>query len=38
MGKTEVPSEKSVLVPLRPSQIPHGPTCDQTCAPMVRGW
>jgi len=38
MGKTEVPKEKSVSVPLHPSQISHGLTCDQTWAPMVRGW
>jgi hypothetical protein len=34
--KTEVLGEKPVPVPLRPPQIPHGPTRDRTRASAVR--
>jgi hypothetical protein len=37
-GKTEVLGEKPVPVPLRPPQIPHGPTRDRARASAVRGW
>jgi hypothetical protein len=36
-GKTEVLGEKPVLVPLCPTQIPHGLTRDRTRASAVRG-
>ena len=36
-GKTEVLGEKPVLLPLCPSQIPHGPTRDRTRTSAVRG-
>jgi hypothetical protein len=36
-GKTEVPGEKPVPVPLCPPQIPHGPTLDRTRVSAMRG-